>query len=245
MSAITIVQLYPGELGVAGDSGNVMAVARRLENAGLASVVVEHVVGDALPARPDLVIVGNGPLSAMRNVHDDLLAVGPRLRELVQSGMPVFAYGSGAEMLGRDIRLLDGTVMEGAGVFPLSTERVEFRKVGYVVTESSPGTLVGFEDNASYWHLDEDAGAFGTVLEGGGNGEGRREGVRVRNSIGTQVGGPVLPLNPGLTDELIRVMAERGPFSYEPGAANDRLDDYASRAREVILANTKHVFSRI
>jgi CobQ-like glutamine amidotransferase family enzyme len=70
MTALTIVQLYPDELGVAGDRGNVMALTARLEHAGHSVTVVAHEVGSELPADVDLVVVGNGPLSAMRNILD-------------------------------------------------------------------------------------------------------------------------------------------------------------------------------
>ncbi len=96
MTSVTIVQLYPDELGVAGDRGNVLALRERLTRAGVAVTVLEHNVGDTLPSAADLVVVGNGPLSAMRNVYDDLLANAAALTEWVTAGVPLFAYGSGA-----------------------------------------------------------------------------------------------------------------------------------------------------
>jgi len=209
MSALRILQLHPDELGVAGDRGNVLALATRAERAGLEVEVTAYAVGDALPESTDLVVIGNGPLSAMRKVHDDLLGIGPRLLAWARDGIPVFAYGSGAELLGHRIALLDGTAMPGVGLFPFFAERVTERKVGYVVSETASGEVVGFEDNASFWHLDDGAAAFGTVLEGGGNGSGRGEGVLAGSSIATQIGGPVLPLNPVLSDSLLSAVAAR------------------------------------
>lgn len=245
MSAVTIVQLYPDELGVAGDRGNVMAVRERLVRSGIAVTVTEHRVGMTLPNAADLIIVGNGPVSAMRNMHGDLLANGPAIRELVESGIPLFAYGSGAELLGHEVTLRDGTSLEGVGVLPFTAERTDQRKVGYVLTETRFGSVVGFEDNASVWHLDRAATALGAIIEGGGNGEGNAEGVISGVMIGTQVGGPVLPLNPLLTEALIGFMAERSAFDYAASPADADLDRYAERAREVITAHAKHVFSRI
>ncbi len=244
MSAVSVLQLYPDELGVAGDRGNVMAVRERLERAGVAVTVVEHTIGSALPERVDLVIVGNGPLSAMRNVYDDLLAIAPALRALVDAGVPLFAYGSGAELLSHGIALLDGSVLDGLGILPFRAERIVERKVGYVLTETPFGGLVGFEDNASAWHLDPGATALGTLLEGGGNSDGGSEGVIEGSSIGTQIGGPVLPLNPLLTDALIGFMAGHSGFDYAAAPHGD-LVRTAARARDVIVANAKHVFSRL
>jgi CobQ-like glutamine amidotransferase family enzyme len=245
VSALSILQLYPDELGVAGDRGNVMAVRERLRRAGHEVTVVEHAVGRKLPATADLMIVGNGPLSAMRNVHADLLARADTLRGYVASGVPLFAYGSGAELFGHGITQLDGTVLEGLGILPFSAERIQARKVGYVLTETKFGGLVGFEDNASAWHLDRPADAFGVLLEGGGNSDGNAEGVLAGSLVGTQMGGPVLPLNPLLTDAIIGMMSGNSGFEYAPSPSAADLDRYAERARDVIVSHAKHVFSRI
>jgi CobQ-like glutamine amidotransferase family enzyme len=267
-ATITIVQLYPEELGVAGDRGNVMALTSRLESAGLIVSLVEHRVGDTLPAQIDLVIVGNGPLSAMRNVYDDLRANATALTGLQAAGVPIFAYGSGAELLGNSIHLLaqaDGEAsIQGLGLFPLTATRVRERKVGYIVVDSPWGQIVGFEDNASRWVLNAGAEPLGTLETGGGNSDSNAavaaEGVRAGASIATQIGGPVLPLNPLLTDVLIASMLERrglaasataGSNAAVPratttgNAGQNNAELYAERAREVILSHAKHVFSRI
>jgi CobQ-like glutamine amidotransferase family enzyme len=245
MTSITVVQLYPDELGVAGDRGNVMAVRERLVRAGIGVSVVEHSVGETLPEAIDLVIVGNGPLSAMRNVHADLLSIAPRLRELASADVPFFAYGSGAELLGAGVTLSDGSVLDGLGILPFSAERIAERKVGYVISETKFGTVVGFEDNASAWHLARGAVALGALIEGGGNSDGNAEGVLSGSLIATQVGGPVLPLNPLLTDALIGMIAARAGFDYVAAASDSDLDVYATKARDVIVTHSKHVFSRI
>jgi CobQ-like glutamine amidotransferase family enzyme len=244
-ASVTIVQLYPDELGVAGDRGNAMSIIARLRRAGVDVSLVEHHAGDSLPAEADLVLVGNGPLSAMRNVYDDLVANTDRLRGYLASGVPFFAYGSGAELLSRQITLLDGSVLEGLGIFAFSATRTTKRKVGYVLADTAVGQIAGFEDNASDWILDDGAVPFGTLVFGGGNGDGKAEGVRFASSIATQVGGPILPLNPALTDSLIKAIADRRGLGAIASAPHDDLDRYAAKAREVIIENAKHVFSRI
>ena len=260
MSELTIVQLYPDELGVAGDRGNVMALTARLTHAGHSVTVIAHEVGSQLPTDVDLVIVGNGPLSAMRNIHADLLANGDRLRALRASGTAVFAYGSGAELLGHSITLADGTSLEGLAVLPFRATRIATRAVGYVIVDSPFGQIVGFEDNASRWTLDAGAKPLGILEAGSGNGEGSVEGVLDTGTvgtvvsgtvvsgtvaIGTQVGGPALPLNPLLTDAIIASIGMRRGFTVINSERNEKLEYYATRARDVIIAHAKHVFSRI
>ncbi|WP_349897967.1 type 1 glutamine amidotransferase [Parafrigoribacterium soli] len=245
MTTVHLLQLYPDELGVAGDRGNVMALTARLERAGIEASVSHHRAGLSLPDDPDLVIVGNGPLSAIRNIYADLQSHAEQLRSWASAGVPIFAYGAGAELLGEGITLVDGSVIAGLGIFPFRAARTQTRNVGYVLVESSVGQVAGFEDNASQWRLSPGADAFGALVAGSGNGDGKSEGVRLAESIATQVGGPVLPLNPALTDSLLRAIARRKGFSYEPGAAHAELDRLATGARAVIVDNVKHVFSRI
>ena len=243
MTSATIVQLYPDELGVAGDRGNLLALSARLTAASIEHDVVEYRRGDAFPARADAVIVGSGPLSAMRNIHDDLTANADTLRGWAAEGVPIFAYGSGAELLSNGIDLVAGGTMDGLGIFPFRVARVTERKVGYILVNTTWGQLVGFEDNASVWKLDASATSLGTVTAGSGNGDGH-EGVVVGASIATQVGGPALPLNPRLGDQLVSAVAARLGIDATPPVTTE-IDEYARKAREVIVANAAHVFSRI
>lgn len=243
MSDLTIVQLYPEELGVAGDAGNVLALAIRARRAGIDTDVVLHRVGDLLPESADVVVVGNGPLSAVRTVHADLLAIAPRLREWVAAGVQLFAYGAGAELLGTAITAGDETI-EGLGIFPLTARRGATRVVGYILTTSVHGPLVGFEDHASEWVRAAGAEPFGAVTAGGGNGDGT-EGVVVGSAIATQVGGPVLPLNPALTDAILAAALRRRGLDYGLTELHRPLDHYAHEARAVISKHAEHHFKRI
>ncbi|MEY2849116.1 MAG: hypothetical protein RI885_1783 [Actinomycetota bacterium] len=249
MTTARIVQLYPEELGVAGDRGNVLALSARLEAAGIHPDLVEHRVGDLLPESADVVVIGGGPLSAMRTILDDLRSLEPALRRWLDEGVPVFAYGSGAELLSTRIDLLDGSAIDGLGVLPFTARRVSKRTVGYAVVDSDLGRLVGFEDNASDWLLDAGAAPLGHVVSGDGNGDGR-EGMRAGATVATQLGGPVLPLNPALTAVIVETVARRlgveiATSATEGMQSTARLDDYAERAREVMIGNAEHVFSRI
>lgn len=248
-SAVTVLQLYPDELGVNGDSGNASALVVRARLAGLDADHITYRRGDTLPADVDAVIIGGGPVSAMRNVHADLLAIGPALRKLAADGAVFFGFGSGAELLGHDIRLQDGSTLEGLGILPFRAVRTGKRAVGYIKTAKDGATLIGFEDHASRWVLDDGAEPLGFIEAGQGNqdeqAESRREGVRSGALVGTQIGGPVLPLNPVLTDELLRLVAQRRGFAYAPGEAHATLDHYAEKARGVILDNLNYTFHTI
>jgi CobQ-like glutamine amidotransferase family enzyme len=243
-STVSILQLFPAELESSGERGNVVAFTTRLERAGHTVEVHRHEVGSgALPAA-DLVVVGNGPLSAVRAIYGDLMSHADELRALFDGGVPFFAVGAGLEVLGTAITLADGSTIDGVGLFPVTAVRGVPRQVGYIVIDAAEGRLVGFEDNASRWKLENGAAPLGTVVSGGGNGDGA-EGIRWKSSIGTQTKGPILPLNPALTDAvLVSALARKG-IGYVAGDGHAELDRLAGKSREVIEANVKSVFTTI
>src|SRR5690606_22628318 len=149
MTQLTIAQLYPAELGVTGDRGNVRAIETRLAAAGIDSVTTRVGIGEELPDDLDILIIGNGPLSAMRGVHTDLMQRRDRIRSFVADGGVLFAMGGSAELLSRGVTTLDGETIDGLGVFAADVARTRQRKVGYITIDTPIGRVIGFEDHAS------------------------------------------------------------------------------------------------
>jgi len=72
---ITILQLYPRDMNIYGDNGNVQVLRRRLEWYGYTPKVIEYNVGDTLPKQPDIIIGGGGQDSGQEKIHADLLKI--------------------------------------------------------------------------------------------------------------------------------------------------------------------------
>ncbi|GAA1912244.1 type 1 glutamine amidotransferase [Microbacterium aoyamense] len=239
MTTLRIVQLYPDLLGITGDRGNVDVLATRARLAGH-DVVVESVgLGDPSPAEADVIVIGNGPLSAVRAVRDDLAARSAWLSAKRSGGASLFAVGGGAELLTEGIDLLDGTSVDGLGMLAARVTRTRTRKVGYVVAETVDGRLVGFEDHASEWSVPDAAARYGRVAAGVGGIAGGFETVAVDGVWATNVQGPALPLNPQLADAiLLRALGD----AYATTGAHEAIDVHARAARAEIerLAASKH-----
>lgn len=236
MTQISIVQLYPAELGITGDRGNVRTLEERLRARGIESTTTLVGVGERLPDDVDIVVIGNGPLSALRGVHADFLARADELRALIADDRALFAVGGSAEMLGERIDLTDGDSVTGLGVMPYRVARTRDRRVGYITVRTQDAAVVGFEDHASEWTLTDETAAYGTVVAGRGSyarGTARGEFVRNRNAVTGNVQGPVLPLNPALADVLVGAVATRRGLEL-PAAAASSFDDYAKGARDAI-----------
>lgn len=245
MTTISIVQLYPDLLGVTGDRGNVDVLATRARLAGHASTITTVGLGDPAPDDADVVVVGNGPLSAMRTVRDDLATRGAWLAARRGAGAVVLAVGGGAELLSQGVDLLDGSSMAGLGILPARVARTRERRVGYIVAATPDGRLVGFEDHASVWTLTPGADSrirYGHVVSGGGSLSDGDETIHDDGVYATNVQGPVLPLNPQLADAILTRAFARHGVEYAPLAAHEQVDAHARQARaeiERLAANTR------
>ncbi|UAJ78019.1 cobyric acid synthase [Leifsonia sp. ZF2019] len=230
MSVLRILHLYPRELGINGDAGNVLALAERAHWRGVETEVVTHTPGADLPASVDIVHIGSGPLSAQRAVHADVVNIAGRLRDWRDAGVPILAVSGGWQLLGRELVTPDGETLAGAGVFPSRAVLGSARHVGEIVVRTAEtGTLAGFENHSARTEL-EGGEPLGRVLSGTGN-DGSVEGVTVGAAIGTHLHGPVLPMNPALAD-LLLATALRGELP--PVPQTERVDRYATNARRAI-----------
>ena len=230
MTVLRILHLYPRELGINGDAGNVLALAERARWRGIDAEIVEHAPGDELPPFADIVHIGSGPLSGQRAVHDDVLRIAPQLRDWRDAGVPILAIAGGWQLLGTQLETPEGEVLAGAGVFPTRAALGAKRHVGEIVVRMSDGTTVaGFENHSAHTVL-EGAEPLGRVVSGTGN-DGTSEGVVLGASLGTHLHGPLLPMNPAIADRLLRTALRA---ELPPVAQSERVDRYATNARRAI-----------
>ena len=225
---ITIVHLYPRELGINGDVGNVTALRRRAEWRGMRVQVVDVGPGDAVPKAAHLVHIGSGPASSRAPLHDDIARHAATLQAWAADGVPFLAIAAGWQLLGREVIELDRTVRAGAKVFPSAAVVSAERIVGEVAGESELGEVAGYVNYGATMILDRGAGSLGRI-------GGREEGLVSGNLIGTNLHGPFLPMNPVWADRLLNEAAARAGL--EPADDDPRIavvDDRARRSRDAI-----------
>ena len=229
---LAICHLYPDLLNLYGDRGNTLVLQRRCEWRGIDARVVGLGAGeDADFEQFDMFFIGGGQDFDQYALLDDL-GVGrsgskaQRLTEAVETGVPVLAICGGYQLLGEYYRGADGARADFLGALPLYTEAGDGRLIGNVCyrADALPGApvVVGFENHAGRTYLREGLQPLGHVLSGyGNNGVDGTEGARYRNVIATYSHGPLLPKNPAVADELIKLALRR---KY-PGAELAPLDD--------------------
>lgn len=246
---LDIVSLYPRDMNIYGDSGNVLTVRRRAELYGYTPVIHHYNQGDAWPERVDMILGGGGQDQGQGTITDDLFRRSDKLHALADAGCPMLLICGMYQLFGKYFQTVDGTRLPGIGVLNLTTVGQPHRMIGNLVEHTDEfGDVVGYENHSGQTFLHgEGTRPWGVVdAEGtGNNGTDHTEGARRNAIIGTYMHGSLLPKNPRVADYLIRTAAVNryGEFSPNPSAQASqelsRLDDLAARAAKVAASRPR------
>ncbi len=208
---IRILQLYPKEMNIYGDWGNVLTLKKRLEWRGYQTEILEQDIGSELNTNVDLIIGGGGQDSGQKKVAEDLRQIAPALKKLADEGMPMLVICGMYQLFGKYFRTENGDLINGIGIFSLETKAERKRLIGDIVIESEQfGLMIGYENHSGLTFLDKDQSYLGKVLRGSGNnGQDGSEGAIYKNTVGSYMHGSILPKNPKLADWLIAKAIER------------------------------------
>lgn len=208
--SLRLGHLYPGEMNIYADRGNIAVLERRLAWRGLSLEVTEIGLGDAItPGAHDLFYLGGGQDRDQAVVADDLVATkADALRSAVADGAAGLCVCGGFQLAGHGYTGSDGSRMPGIGILDLDTVAGPSRLIGNLVIEATldgeTRTVVGFENHAGRTRLGPGSRPLGRVVHGhGNNGEDGLEGGVTGHVIGTYLHGPLLPKNPWVADALI------------------------------------------
>ena len=235
----TIVHLYPKEMNIYGDMGNILTLKVRMEQRGYKVDIKNLGVGvikkSDLP-NGDLYFMGGGQDDDMFKVFDDLLN---NKKDFIMQEMnagKVFLLICGAfQLFGKYFIGSDGRQMDGLDILPITTKApsdlIKERCVGNIVCELSEEILeemnslgipvksrylVGFENHSGQTFFEENSkkniSSLAKVIYGKGNNSLQKiEGARYRNIFGSYMHGSLLPKNPHFTDLLLN-LALRNKF---------------------------------
>jgi hypothetical protein len=228
---LVLAHLYPREMNIYGDTGNVLVLRKRLQWRGLPVRVVPVSVGDPLPDDTDILLGGGGQDAAQGEIGADFVARGPQLRAMADDGVVMLTICGSYQLLGHEFVTQEGRRIEGVGVLDVVTHGQPVRLIGNnVVDTPDAGRLVGYENHSGLTTLGPGVRPLGATASGrGNNGKDRTEGAVRDNVIGTYLHGPVLAKSPRFADDLLRrAFARRGaPVELEP--LDDTLPDRAAR----------------
>lgn len=202
---LEILYLYPNEMNIYSDTGNVLALQRRLEWRGYGVKISYHHPGETFKHKPDIIIGGGGQDSGQLKVCEDLQKIGSSLHKLADADVPMLVICGTYQLFGHRFVTNTSEELPGIGIFDAETIGSQKRLIGNIIVDTPLGQIVGYENHSGQTWLKNDQQPLGTVLAGfGNNGEDKTEGARYKNTIGSYLHGSVLPKNPKLADDLIR-----------------------------------------
>ena len=217
---LVIVSLYPRDMNIYGDRGNVLALERRARAHGFAPRVVEVNPGDPFPETVDLIVGGGGQDSGQGRVAADLVARRDAIRALAEDGVPMLMVCGLYQLFGHRFITHTGEELAGIGVLDVETRGGTERMIGNIVLDTAEfGEVIGYENHSGNTTLGPGSTPLGTVLQGAGNNPSDGvEGARTGNVIGSYLHGSLLPKNPALSDFLIGEAARRRYGAFDPRA---------------------------
>ncbi len=248
MNEFKIAWLFPDTLFLHGERGNLLALARYAQMAGLAPEVIkiDFSTEDFDPASFDVIFCAPGEISSFPAVAEWLAPYRDKLAEFVFGGGPLIVTGTSVGLFGNKVIRSDGSEFDGLGIiftdFRENEEvygddvyfRCEYNNeiMEVIGNQIQMGDLIIHEEKP-----------FGEMFYGYGNtGKTREEGVQKWNSIFTNTLGPMLVCNPWLTEEIIKVAAARRELEIQPTGYDMKLeqDSFATK-KEFILTKETHL----
>jgi lipid II isoglutaminyl synthase (glutamine-hydrolysing) len=226
-----LIHLYPREMNIYGDTGNVLVLARRLKWRGRAVEIAPVNVGDPLPNDADILLGGGGQDAAQGEIGADFASRGAELRAMADDGMVMLTICGTYQMLGHEFVTQEGRRIPGVGVLDIVTNGRTERLIGnnYVDTDDA-GRLVGYENHSGLTDLGPGVRPLGsTQLGRGNNGRDQTEGAVRDNVIGTYLHGPVLAKSPQFADDLLRRALARRGLDTDLEPLDDSLAEQAAR----------------
>jgi CobQ-like glutamine amidotransferase family enzyme len=226
VKSLTILHLYPKEMNLYGDHGNILTLQKRCKWRGIKTTVISYEPNKKLPKSPDLIFGGGGQDSGQVVIQNDLQKIAPHLKNWVENGVPTLVVCGLYQLFGNFFKTLDGDIIKGISVFNIKTLGGKERLIGNVIAASPRfGEIVGYENHSGRTYFESDLAPLGNIKKGAGNnGEDFEEGVIYKNAIGTYLHGPLLPKNPKIADFLLETALTRKYGTTKLPKLNDTLE---------------------
>lgn len=226
---LNILHLYPNEMNIYGDRGNILTLLKRTEWHGYEPKLLHYHPADIFPKEVHMIVGGGGQDTGQLKVQNDLLTIGDTLHGLANKKVPMLMICGMYQLFGKFFKTKDGNTIQGIGIFDMETYGESQRLVGNVVVSTPYGELIGYENHSGKSFLTDPSTALGVVRQGGGNnGQDGTEGAVYNEVIGSYMHGSLLPKNPKLADALIEKAATYAFGSFHAQPIDDTL---AERAR--------------
>jgi len=211
---VRICHLWSDALNWNGSQGNLICLKKRLEWRGMDAEIIEISVSQPVDFSDfDLVYIGAGKAYENHTLLRDIVSRADSLQAYIAQGGVLLAVCEGYELLGNTVALTDGSICNGLGILNMKTVYDTARHTGNAVMDTAYGKVVYFENQQGLVYPEEELPPLGRMIKGhGNNGIDGLSGVCTGTIFACHAHGPLLPKNPFLADEILRVsLLKRNP----------------------------------
>ncbi len=244
---IVLAHLYPQDLNLYGDIGNIITIKKRCEWRGIKVKLINYEIGKKFP-KADIYFIGGGQDYDEILVSRDIIKQKDEIKNFVKNNKVFLCICAGMQLFGKYFVNGEGKKIEGLGVVNIVTisqgKHVKSRCIGNILIKLNPkvfpiekfqfSTAVGFENHSGQTYLGKNIAPLGFVIKGKGNNiKDKIEGAVFKNVYCSYMHGPLLPKNPHIADFLIQKALKT---KYGKNIALKPIDDYdEKRAHEDIV----------
>lgn len=226
---INIVHLYPKEMNIYGDNGNILVLKKRLEWRNIAVNIVNCGVGDSIPGDVSIIIGGGGQDAGQSLVAKDLQKKAMTIKSMAKNGVPMLMICGMYQMFGHYFLTHDHNKIPGISVLDIYTVAEKGRLIGNVASSTRWGDIIGYENHSGRTYIEGKAEPFGdTKIGQGNNGKDKTEGAVFNNVFGTYMHGPILAKSPVFADYLLKLALESNNQNNELLDIDDNLEILAA-----------------
>ncbi len=233
MAKLKIIHIYPKEMNIYGDNGNVQILSNRLKWLGYDNEIIGVGIGDNIPTDASVIVGGGGQDAGQSDIADDLVSKKQTLLDMSVAGMPMMMICGMYQMFGHYFRTTEGKDIPGIGVLDVTTVAGDVRMIGNIVVNTEKwGQVTGYENHSGKTYLGKDVKPIGQALKlQGNNGEDRMEGANINNVFGSYLHGPIFAKNTKFVDHFVELIIgeEVKSFSKQVKA----VDILANKASEI------------
>lgn len=225
--------LFSEVCNLSGDYQNVEYLRQTLPEAEFVFTALTQ-EPDFVVNRPDMVYMGTMCEATQRRVIEKLMPHKDRIEALIEDGVVFLMTGNACEVFCGEINYVTEELRaHGLGLFNLTAKTDLFRRYnGKFLGDVDGIPVVGFRSQFSFLYGDNSEGYFGKNQRSIGiNPDTDLEGIRRKNFFGTNLQGPILPLNPLFCEHLIHLAGGEAPAAHREAAMaayEQRLSEFRS-----------------
>jgi len=213
---IVIEYLFPEISNLYGDPFNVKYLEGCIKENGVeCDVITDSLNEEPFFSRinPDVIYLGPMTEHSQELAIDRLAKYKDRVAELIKTETIFLITGNAIEIFIKGIECEDGRVIEGLGLYPYTAKRKMFARYNSLFLGEFEGVkIVGNKSQFTHIYGESSDYDFIAVTRGDGLCPGNmNEGIKDNNFMATYLLGPLLPLNPLFTKNILEKLGIDNP----------------------------------